>query len=632
MRQLVLFLLCFVGCVEKNAAQTIHYQDATQLLGVASQAQVLEDKSHLLTLQNILETDVSNFKHFSTAVLNFENTVSKFWIKFEVKNETAKELYLLLDNPEVQNLNLYVIDENNVMRTVRSGGLAPFTTRDLSSTPFSFSLGRFPKTVIFEASTYTGFTFPLTIGAIEPIVATLHRTDLFNGIYIGLMAAMILYNLFIFFTTRSRTYFYYFIYISISAFMMMRFRGMGFDMLWRDMPFINKGSNLFPCLTVISSVLFSTDYLNMRQYTPKVFKFFWFLSGLAGVIIITDFLKIQPFSNIAFQTIGGITAISLLVTAIYIYLKGHKIAKFYIIAWAALLICTIILMLALNGILPVNFFTLNAFQIGSGIEAILLSIALADRINIYKAEREVAQQLAFAKMQENERLIKEQNMLLEEKVQSRTAELIAEKEKSETLLLNILPETIANELKINGKASPRRHEDVSVMFIDVKDFTRYSETISPEQLVENLDFMFKGFDKIIAKHRVEKIKTIGDAYLCASGLPNGNPYHAQEILRAATEILDFIQTTKSERPFFDIRIGIHSGPVVAGVVGDSKFAYDIWGDTVNMAARMEQNSEAGKINISQDTFHLVKDLGRFAYRGKIEAKNKGEIDMYFWEG
>lgn len=632
MRQIILLGLLFINYIGASFAQVIHYQDATQLLGVASQAQILEDKLHSLTLQNILEADASRFKHFQTDVLNFENTTSKFWIKFDLKNETNKDLFLLLDNPEIQNLNVYVIDENNQMKMVQSGGLSLFSSRALSTTPFSFALEKTPKTIIFEASTYTGFTFPLTIGALEPIVATLHRTDLFNGIYIGVMAAMILYNLFIFFTTRARTYFYYFLYISISAFMMMRFRGMGFDIFWRDMPIINKGSNLFPCLTVISSVLFSTDYLDMKRYSTKAYKFFWILSGFAGIIIITDFLKIQPFSNIAFQTIGGITAISLLITAMYIYLKGHKIAKFYIIAWAALLICTIILMLALNGIVPVNFFTLNAFQIGSGIEAVLLSIALADRINIYKAEREAAQQLAFAKMQENERLVKEQNALLEDKVQARTSELIAEKEKSETLLLNILPETIANELKAYGKASPRRHEDVSVMFIDVKDFTRYSETISPEQLVEDLDFMFKGFDKIITKHRVEKIKTIGDAYLCASGLPNGNPQHAQEILRAATEILDFIQHTKAKRPFFDIRIGIHSGPVVAGVVGDSKFAYDIWGDTVNMAARMEQNSEAGKINVSQDTFQLVKNLGRFAYRGKIEAKNKGEIDMYFWEG
>ena len=342
-------------------------------------------------------------------------------------------------------------------------------------------------------------------------------------------------------------------------------------------------------------------------------------------------MHIQPYSNIAFQIVGGITAISLLVTAIYIFRKGNRGAKYYIIAWAALLVFTIVLMLALNGILPVNFFTLNAFQIGSAVEAVLLSIALADKINTFKIERESAQQLAFDQIRKNERLVREQNTLLEEKVSERTAELQKEKEKSETLLLNILPEAIANELKLNGKAKPRKHENVSVMFVDIKDFTLYSENVTPEALVEDIDFLFKSFDKIIKGYAVEKIKTVGDAYICASGLANDTEYHAQEILKAAAQILDFVQAVKKTRPFFDVRVGIHSGPVVAGVVGDSKFAYDIWGDTVNTAARMEQNSEAGKINLSQDTYHLTKDFGHFLHRGKVNAKNKGEIDMYFWE-
>jgi class 3 adenylate cyclase len=204
-----------------------------------------------------------------------------------------------------------------------------------------------------------------------------------------------------------------------------------------------------------------------------------------------------------------------------------------------------------------------------------------------------------------------------------------EKQKSEELLLNILPNEVASELKRSGRSEARQYDHVSVIFTDFVNFTSITENMSPKELVREIDIFFKGFDAIIGKNKLEKIKTIGDAYLAVCGLPELEKNHAVHAVQAAKDIVQFIREKKKEGGLFDIRIGINSGPVVAGIVGVKKFAYDIWGDTVNTAARMEQNSEAGKINISGSTYELVKDHFECEHRGKIAAKNKGEIDMYF---
>jgi adenylate cyclase len=211
-----------------------------------------------------------------------------------------------------------------------------------------------------------------------------------------------------------------------------------------------------------------------------------------------------------------------------------------------------------------------------------------------------------------------------------------EKRRSDELLLNILPEEVADELKATGAAKAKAFTMVTVMMTDFKDFTTIAEKVSAELLVAEIHHCFSAFDNIIHKHKIEKIKTIGDAYLCASGLPVSNYSHATEILDAAMEIRAFMEKRKAEKIAlgeipFDIRIGVHTGPVVAGIVGVKKYAYDIWGDTVNLAARMEQHGEPGKINISQHTYELVKDKFDCTYRGKIEAKHKGEVSMYFAE-
>jgi len=220
-----------------------------------------------------------------------------------------------------------------------------------------------------------------------------------------------------------------------------------------------------------------------------------------------------------------------------------------------------------------------------------------------------------------------------EQLELRHNELIAEKHKSDELLLNILPEEVAEELKRSGHADARLFNDVSVIFTDFVGFTNAGERMTPQELVDELHICFRTFDEIISRHHIEKIKTIGDAYLAVSGLPVPNEQHAYNVTKAALEILTFMKQRRQQLgdKTFEIRIGINSGSVVAGIVGIKKFAYDIWGDTVNTAARMEQNSEPGRINISENTWQLIKDRFRCTYRGMIDAKNKGQLKMYFVE-
>ncbi|AFM02616.1 family 3 adenylate cyclase [Bernardetia litoralis DSM 6794] len=221
-----------------------------------------------------------------------------------------------------------------------------------------------------------------------------------------------------------------------------------------------------------------------------------------------------------------------------------------------------------------------------------------------------------------------------EEIEQQKETIEQEKERSEALLLNILPKEIAEELKHNVELRPRSYDQVTVIFTDFKGFTQAAELLTPEELIDELAECFSEFDTICERWNLERIKTIGDAYMCAGGVPTANYTNPVDAVSAAMEMQEVIEQLKQKKilqgkPYFDMRLGIHTGAVVAGVVGKKRFAYDIWGDTVNLAARMESSGEIGRVNISEYTYSLVRDYFFCSYRGKVQAKNKGEVDMYF---
>ncbi|MCR9174054.1 MAG: tetratricopeptide repeat protein [bacterium] len=250
----------------------------------------------------------------------------------------------------------------------------------------------------------------------------------------------------------------------------------------------------------------------------------------------------------------------------------------------------------------------------------------------------LALMLLFAGFIYNRFLVtRKQKGIIEEqkkKVDAAFVELDKEKKKSDDLLLNILPEEVAEELKREGKAAPMNFEQVTVLFTDFKGFTKIAAEMTPRELVKTLNECFSAFDTIVEKHNMEKIKTIGDAYMCAGGVPIKNGTNPIDAVKAACDMILWVENWNQKRQkkglsTWEIRIGIHTGELVAGVIGSKKFAFDVWGDAVNVASRIESAGEAGKINISSSTQELVKDHFETEYRGEIEVKNRGAISMYF---
>ncbi len=217
---------------------------------------------------------------------------------------------------------------------------------------------------------------------------------------------------------------------------------------------------------------------------------------------------------------------------------------------------------------------------------------------------------------------------------TRTRELTEEKHRSDTLLLNILPETTAAELKEFGTAQARSYTDCTVLFSDFQGFTVLSEQLEATGIVTELDRFFKAFDRITDKYGTEKIKTIGDAYMCASGVPEPSPTHALDAVLMALEMLTVVDGINALRereghPAWPIRIGLNSGPLIAGVVGEKKFAYDVWGDTVNLASRMESSGTAGRVHVTRSVMERVEDFVLHEARGRVSLKGKGEVESWF---
>jgi class 3 adenylate cyclase len=369
------------------------------------------------------------------------------------------------------------------------------------------------------------------------------------------------------------------------------------------------------------------------EFSIKIFysSIFIFTPAIFAVICLPLEVYVSTLSLIQIALVLEI--ICILFVVILAIRKKRTGARLFLLGLFVFASTIIIDILVANGLVHFRFLTSYGLLLFIVFQSVALSRKFA---GAFKQAENLSDELQLL-ANSLELKVKERTLSLEEAMNG----LEIERQKSEKLLLNIIPKDIATELKEKGFAEPTLFESVSVMFTDFKDFTKIAESMTPRDLINELEICFVQFDKITEKFDLEKLKTIGDSYMCAAGIPkrkNVNQKNprilAVDSCLAGLEILAFMEMMKLNKmrrgeKYWDIRIGIHSGSLIAGVIGEKKFAYDVWGDTVNIASRMESNGSPSKINISGETFELIKDFFDCEYRGKINAKNKGEIDMYF---
>lgn len=466
------------------------------------------------------------------------------------------------------------------------------------------------------------------------------------SMFLGIFLVMFLFNLFVCISIQDRNYLYYLIILLMFMLLTADLSGYNVSILRfiPGFPMYKDYLNIFS-ITAISvfSLLFIRRFLMVPVRYPfwdKVFRGLIVLILVDALIMWYDFRIGTDIANLV--SLLFITALAVVI--IKSVKDGYPSAVYLLVALVFSILGSFISIFAQLGWIPKNDFNLKfAMPLGNCLEMVLFSFALGYRINLLKKENDQKQLKIIEQLRENEILQNRTTQELENKVIERTNEIQVqkdiievEKEKSESLLLNILPKFTTEELKLYGKASPRYYESATVMFTDFVLFTEIAAKLTPAELVEDLDYCFSRFDDIINKYGLEKIKTIGDAYMCAGGIPVPNQTHALDTIRAGLEIQEFvkewklIKLAKNQTPY-ELRVGIHTGPLTAGVVGKKKFAFDIWGSTVNLASRLEAGGAADKVNISGTTYELIKSRYNCQYRGKIPIKNKGEMDMYFVE-
>jgi class 3 adenylate cyclase len=608
-----------------NASNVIEVTTGEKTL-VGKNMEYFVDSTKAIGINNLSD---KTFAACPSEILNLGNTTNNVWMRFSVTSKSEKEIYLEIAAPLLRELEVYEMQGNSFKVLYTGGTIKPFSERPISTENWLFDLhlnDSVPSTIYVKGNSDYPFQIPIYVSSKEKLVEDHQLHYLFWGLYMGIMVFAFIYNFFIYLSVRDRSYLYYLVYIVTSMGFYLGLEGFGFQFFWSKSPGFNPLIPILVNITNCSIILFTLRFLQIDKKQKGLY--------YTGIVLFVAFVLISLLNlTPAYQLALGLSQMISLLAAFYYIIsgiislkKGVPTAKYFLIGWSAFLVLVIIFILALNNVIASNFFNTHGLFIGHMMEVLLLSFALADRINLLKIENEKKQKEIIYQLEENQQLQTKVNRELEQKVTERTAEVVAQKERSEKLLLNILPEKIAEELMQTGSSVPKQFNHVSVIFTDFANFTGVSATLSPQELVAEINKNFTHIDQIIEKNGLEKIKTIGDAYLAVCGLPDEDEAHAIKVVKAAIEIRNYMQQQGNK---FGIRIGVHSGQVVAGIVGVKKFAYDIWGDTVNTASRMESTGEAGKVNISSVTYELVKDKFKCTYRGKINAKGKGDLDMYF---
>ena len=419
--------ICFLFCLllypyHTRAQETILYSAEHDLMDVGPYVKIYKDETNSLQFAQIKKLPATAFQQSELLPMGFGNTRASIWLKFTVKNQTASPLFLSFESSAVRIIDAYIYDEAGNLTIRQSGSDRPSTNRDLQRSNVVLNIGQSPKDLYIKIESRYTLRLPLTISHLEDLSAFYHKRDVINGVCVGILIAMALYNLFIFFSVKDRLYLYYCFYVFSSIVVVLHING-----VWYLVRTNNTLINHFlgTQFLIIASALFTARFLNLRQNMPHVYTAIMGVCILVAIDIPFDFFNIPFFTNGLVFVLAPLLAFAMLIVGVVSHFQGNKSAVYYVLAWIFYLGGAIISSWSHEGFLPFNSFTLLSLPLGACIETILLSIALANRINIYRSETAQAQALALQRLEENEALISEKNKDLEEKVHERTKELEA---------------------------------------------------------------------------------------------------------------------------------------------------------------------------------------------------------------
>jgi len=645
----LVFCLSFFACDGYALPAAVVLNDSNGYYDLTASCEHFKFSQKSLNIRDIQKNfKESDWEKTQKGKLNIPMFSEAEWYRFKLISHSVSTWYLDFDNPLSDSIDVYIFAGGEVQE-IHLGDRYPAVFKPINTGSFFTPLNLLPGiefTVFIRVVAKDLTRFPIAIYSLEAKANSQSNKNLLYGIFFGWIGLMLLYNFFVFLTTKEKAYLYYCLYSFGIGMLIATLEGYSFHYFWPENIWLQEiMPPLLSGIGGIGSLLFVKYFLNTKQNAPIVNLILTLLIAWDLISFLVLFIGNTSTANLMVQGSAVLGSITIILAAIIVLRTKYRPALFFAQGYL-IANCGVIVYICANfGVLPTNNWVIAAIPFSTSIEIALLSMALADRLSftlkqeakarliaqraMEKANRELEQKISERTYQ-----ISRQNQILgihRKALEQQKSEIENERQKSDNLLLNVLPKDVADELKENGKTKARFFSDVSVLFTDIVNFTQISEKLGPKKLVEELDYYFCEFDKIVERNGLEKIKTIGDAYLAVAGIGDSNEKHATCAINAAIELVDFVKkiTELGENHFFQIRAGIHSGPIVAGVVGANKFAFDIWGDTVNTAARMEQNGKQGRVNVSGQTHLRTQNEFVFEHRGKVLAKNKGELDMYF---
>lgn len=593
---------------------------------VEADMQVLPMKNEFVYKDSMVVRGIydAQFLPFESAFIKGQETYN--WLKLKVTNQTTIASPFYIGTNRFEYLTCWVKTDSTLIGPLKSGIKIADDEKALPVSGLAFfEFECKPNQTVTIYLKAVNKDMPITPQMRVPLIVTTKKyfqnnyegpSD-FTFMYLGATIIMLISNILLFFFTRIKAYFYYCGEVISGIFFIIGITPQFAYPLYGHSDVNRAPISIFGTFVAIFYILLAQNILEIKIYYPRVNRFLNYVLGAYLFSVVSNFFPSLELIRATINYLAFFIAYpTIFVVCVLMSFRKHLPSILFFVATFFYVTGTILMVLQILEIIPLFLFGITATtmsQIATILENSLYSLSLGARIN----------EVRHLRTQEAIERLKAQ-------------QLLAEKEQTRKLLLNTLPESTVDELIKNGAVKPRLYDATTILFMDIVDFTKHTEQMSPEDLIKELDYYYKNYDEIVVKYKLEKIKTIGDAYLAICGIPEPNERHAHQVVEAAHEILRFVNQEKEQRlpqnrRAFEVRVGIHSGPTIAGVVGKSKFAYDIWGDTVNTAARMEQNGKANRINISEATYALLKDDFKFEYRGKIEAKNKGKIDMYFVE-